>query len=383
MSDSALSPKAISADSHVVEPARCYIDNIEAKYRDRAPRFERGPKGGDYLLIDGYRIPIPIAKTAAAGMDLVNLPFDTMRLEDTHRSAFDPKYRLEDQDRDGVSAEILYPTAGMLVCAVEDADYKQACNWAYNRWLQEYVSFAPQRLFGLGQTAIRSVAEAIEDFSKIKDMGFKGVMLPCEPSTEENYHHPSFDPLWRAAVELKLPVSFHLATSKASTRIGAAMASVGKVTPTPAANAQHDVLRANQDIIGTFTWGGVFERHPDLKLVCVEADASWAPHLMSRMDYYYKDRKDKKYDLGLKKQPSAYIKHNVYFTLQNDWLALRMLEFLNLARLLWANDFPHSDGCWPNSQRILDENASHLTPSQRAAFIHDNVAELYGLNNLH
>ena len=33
--------------------------------------------------------------------------------------------------------------------------------------------------------------------------------------------------------------------------------------------------------------GGVFERHPDLKVVCVEADAGWAPHYMFRMDTLY------------------------------------------------------------------------------------------------
>jgi predicted TIM-barrel fold metal-dependent hydrolase len=377
----AITSKPISADSHVVEPGRCYIDNIEAKYRDRAPRLEPGPKGGDYLVIDGYTIPMPFSKMAAAGMDLVNLPYDTMKLEDTHLSAFDPKYRIADQERDGVGAEILYPTVGMLVCAVDDADYKQACNWAYNRWLAEYVSYAPDRLFGLGQTAVRSVPEAIEDFRKFKEMGFKGVMLPSEPSTEVNYHDKSFDPLWRAASELKLPLSFHLATSKASVRIGKAMNSVEvKPMSQPPANAQHDVLRANQDLIGTFIWGGVFERHPDLKIVCVEADASWAPHLMGRMDYYYHDRKDKKYDFGLSKAPSEYFMHNVYFTIQNDWLALRMLDFLNPKRLLWANDFPHSDGPWPRSQELLQKHAAHLTPAQRSAILHDNVAELYGLN---
>ena len=33
--------------------------------------------------------------------------------------------------------------------------------------------------------------------------------------------------------------------------------------------------------------GGVFERHPGLKVVCVEADAGWAPHYMFRMDTLY------------------------------------------------------------------------------------------------
>jgi predicted TIM-barrel fold metal-dependent hydrolase len=364
---------AISADSHVIEPARCYIDNIEAKYRDRAPRIERGPRGGDFYVIDGNLISVPVAKMAAAGMDLMAHPFDTMTLADIDTSGSDPTNRIADQERDGVAAEVLYPTAGMLVCGVADPDYKQACMWAYNRWLQEYVAFAPQRLFGLGQTAVRSASEAIEDFRKIKEMGFRGVMLPCEPATEEPYDDAKFDPLWRAAVELQLPVSFHLATGRAKSSNSA------PVQGGAAANSQHDIIRANQDVIGTFVWGGVFERHPGLKIVCVEADASWAPHMMGRMDYIFEYRKDKKFHERLSRKPSEYFLENVYFTLQNDWLALRMLDFLNPGRLLWANDFPHSDGCWPNSGALLDKHAAHMTPAQRHGFLRGNAAELYGL----
>src|SRR5205085_1601856 len=56
----------------------------------------------------------------------------------------------------------------------------------------------------------------------------------------------------------------------------------------PKMNSFLGIIRANQDIIGTLIYGGVFERHPDLRVVCVEADAGWAPHYMYRMDHAYK-----------------------------------------------------------------------------------------------
>jgi predicted TIM-barrel fold metal-dependent hydrolase len=373
---------AISADSHVLEPAGCYVDNVEAKYRDRAPKVVTGPKGAEYYVIDGRPISVPLSKMAAAGMDLLTTPFDAMTLEETCVSAYDPKTRLADQAREGVAAEILYPTAGMLLCAAEDADYKQACMWAYNRWLRDYVAFAPDRLFGLGMSSARSPAETVKDLQAFKDMGFVGVMLPCEPSGEDQYWEPAFDPVWATAAELGLPVSFHLATGRAAGQVSRSAGGVATFTG-PMANSQHDVLRANQDIIGTFIWGGMFERHPKLKLVCVEADASWAPHLMSRMDYIYVDRADKGFNKTISQKPSAYFLENVYFTLQNDWLALRMLEFLNLERLLWSNDFPHSDGAWPNSRDLLDRHAGHLSPAQRHAFLRGNTAALYGLAGAH
>jgi predicted TIM-barrel fold metal-dependent hydrolase len=52
---------------------------------------------------------------------------------------------------------------------------------------------------------------------------------------------------------------------------------------------------------------------------------------------------------------------------------------LNVRRLLWANDFPHSDSTWPHSQELLARHTAHLTDAERQLVLHDNVAELYRL----
>jgi len=111
----------------------------------------------------------------------------------------------------------------------------------------------------------------------------------------------------------------------------------------------------------------------------VEADAGWVPHYMYRMDHGY-DRH--RYWLGanqLSKAPSEYFRENIYVTFQDDWVAFKTLDLCNPRRLMWANDFPHSDSTWPKSQELLAKHASSLTPQQRDWLLHDNVAELYGL----
>jgi hypothetical protein len=37
-------------------------------------------------------------------------------------------------------------------------------------------------------------------------------------------------------------------------------------------------------------FSGVFERHPRLTLAIVEFELTWAPHLLSTMDYTYRER---------------------------------------------------------------------------------------------
>ena len=170
---------------------------------------------------------------------------------------------------------------------------------------------------------------------------------------------------------LGLPLSFHILTS---TGVGLEQGRGPKINNFPA------IMRANQDIIGMFIFGGVFHRHPKLKLVCVEADAGWAPHYVYRMDHAYKRNRHWMKGRELGQLPSEYFRENVYMTFQDDWTAFKFRDDCNIRRLMWANDFPHSDATWPRSQEILAEHTADMTEQEKDWILHDNVAELYGLN---
>ena len=139
--------KPISADSHITEPPNCYVDYIDPEFRDRAPRIES---------LDGRRRRLRHRGHADAGAARAcwppparsrrRSPPAASPFEDLWRSGWDPKYRLADQDLDGVAAEMIYPTVGMLLCNHPDFDFKKACFEAYNRWLAEYCAEAPHRL---------------------------------------------------------------------------------------------------------------------------------------------------------------------------------------------------------------------------------------------
>ena len=51
----------------------------------------------------------------------------------------------------------------------------------------------------------------------------------------------------------------------------------------------------------------------------------------------------------------------------------------NPRRLMWANDFPHSDSTWPWSREVLARHAAHLSEAERDLVLHDNAAALYGV----
>ena len=366
-----MSKPIISSDSHITEPPGTYIDRIDKKYRDTAPRLVRDEKKGDLFVIDGLKHPVPMGLVAAAGKKAEELTAFGVKFEDLHRGGWDPDARLADQDRDGVSAEVIYPTVGMLLCNHRDYDYKKACFDAYNEWIAEYCAAHPDRLIGTGQTAMRSVDEGIEDVRKMKDLGLRGVMMPGNPQVAD-YDDPIYDPFWQATLDMQMPLSFHILTSRSDV--------VGAAPRGPKINGFLSIIRGNQDIMGTFIFGGVFERNPTLKIVCVEADAGWVPHYMYRMDHAYdRHRYWLKPGQTLSKKPSEYFSEHIYTTFQDDWVAFRMKDLCNPRRLMWANDFPHSDSTWPWSQELLAKHTAHLTQEEKDWILHDNVAELYGL----
>jgi uncharacterized protein len=83
----------------------------------------------------------------------------------------------------------------------------------------------------------------------------------------------------------------------------------------------------------------------------------------------------------LSKMPSDYFRENIYVTFQDDWVAFKVIDLCNPRRLMWANDFPHSDSTWPDSQDLLKKHAAGLSDEQKNWLLHDNVAELYRITH--
>jgi predicted TIM-barrel fold metal-dependent hydrolase len=355
--------RPISADSHVTEHPDAYRAHVATRDRDDAPHVERNDAGSDLYVIPGMKTLIPVGLVAAAGRQ----PEMAGRFDDWYPSGWDPRFRAADQDRDGVAAEVLYPTVGMVLCNHTDLAYKRTYMQAYNRWIADYCATDPARLLGVGQTAMRTPEEGIEDLREIAALGLRGVMLPGVPG-QADWHEPMYDRFWDAAVESGLPLSFHILTTPDDW---------GRVRG-PFMNHAVAVIRSNQDIMGMLVFGGVFDRHPALRIVCVEADAGWVPHWLYRMDHYYERHRYMRHT-KLSRLPSEIFREHVYLTFQDDWSAFQTAHLQNPERLMWGNDFPHSDSTWPRSQEILAQQTGDLPAATKDAILRGNVSQLYRL----
>jgi len=171
--------KILSADSHVIEPADVWTSRIDKRFLDRAPRVIKrtATREGDFFVAEGLR-PFPVAGFAVAGVD----PKDFAEkmaggYPGVRPSAWDPELRIKDQERDGVSGEVLYPSLGMRLFQMEDGELRAACFRAYNDWLADYCAHNPRRLAGVAMVSLDDPLEGVEELRRAANKGLRGAMI--------------------------------------------------------------------------------------------------------------------------------------------------------------------------------------------------------------
>jgi predicted TIM-barrel fold metal-dependent hydrolase len=358
--------RPISADSHVVEPPDLWLKRIDRRFLERAPRLVR-EGDSDFVLFEGTT-RCGLGTLAAAGRKPEELG-EGGRWEDVRRGAHDPFARLAEMDRDGVEAEILYPSVALLLFELADLDLQHACFQAANDWLANYCQSAPRRLFGIGLVPAGPIERSVAELRRCARLGLRGAVIGLDPET--GYDRPLHDPLWAAAAELRLPLSLHVGGS----RRGLARTAHPLVD---LSLAYVPVMYA----LGLLIFSGVFDRHPELKLVSAESDAGWAESMLARMDFRYaRDRAGTRAAHGTDsgRAPSQQFREHVYCTFVRDRPALRNREQIGLDNLLWGSGYPHQDSTWPESGRVLQEQFAGVPLEHQRRIARANAIALYGL----
>ena len=46
--------------------------------------------------------------------------------------------------------------------------------------------------------------------------------------------------------------------------------------------------------------------------------------------------------------------------------------------LMWGSDYPHTEGVWPFSRKLVAQNFAGIDPADTRKIVHDNAVNLYG-----
>jgi predicted TIM-barrel fold metal-dependent hydrolase len=284
---------------------------------------------------------------------------------------WDPAERVQEMAKDGVSAEVLYPTLGLNLFGLDDARLQEACFQVYNDWLIDYCQVALDRLIGIACIPVYDIEIGVAEMERCRKAGMKGALIWQAPHPDLPFHSEHYEPLWNAAEELEMPLSLHILTGHnySKNRVGGVESYRGSVNL-----KTQDVVNAVFD----FIFYGILDRHPRLKIVTVENEVSWAPFYLQQWDYYFR-RFQKTNPPPIDREPSEYFFRQAYATFFNDAVAGHNFAFWGADNCMWSNDYPHPNSTWPNSRKVIDRDLGHLPADTRAKLVRENVAKLYDI----
>jgi predicted TIM-barrel fold metal-dependent hydrolase len=128
-------------------------------------------------------------------------------------------------------------------------------------------------------------------------------------------------------------------------------------------------------------FSGVFERHPSLMLAIVEFELAWVPHVLSAMDYTYRERHDEAIvRFGNDMIPSDFFHRNVVLSFQEDAIGIRLRDVIGVDNMMWGSDYPHSESTFPQSRKILAEILAGVPDDERAKIAGGNTARVYNFD---
>lgn len=365
----------ISADSHVLEPADLWEKRLPASLRDRAPRVYFDEARGTWMFGSADVYPQPITFSFVAGVDLDELPaMHKAGYAAARPGGWDPQARLEDMAIDGVSAEVLYPSLGLMMYWIEDAAFQEACFRAFNDWLIEYCAAVPDRLIGVAMVSLWDPDRAAAEVRRCAKAGLKGVMPWERPPEGHEFWREELDPFWAACQECEMPVSLHILTDWGITRRRVVEAFRGRERFRSGVAQNFEIETALFDIV----FGGVLERFPRLQVVSVENEYAWLGGLIQRMDRYF-ERFRREQPTPLTMRPSDYYRRQIYATFFNDPVGPLTLPYLGYDNLMWSSDYPHQNSTWPHSRQVIARDLAQLAPENRAKLLSGNVRRLYNL----
>jgi len=363
----------LSSDSHVFEPPDLWTTRIDAAFRDRAPRMQQ-INGVDQLVVEAHQVisGIGLISNAGARFEAPETISSDGRFADVPRGGYDPDQHLKDMQRDGVAGEVLYPSQGLFYFRVADTPLMSAIFRAYNEWLAEFCRTDPARLKGIAMINLDDVQDGIAQLERAATMGFAGAMITEYPLEERRYDQPEYEPFWAAAQALDMPLSLHTATRRQGRIRGAG----GKTLRDASSRATKAFLPATS--VCDMIFSGVFERYPTLKLVIVEFELAWAPHLLSSMDYTYRERHEEAlYRFRDGMRPSDFFHRNVFLSFQEDAIGIRLRDMIGVDNMMWGSDYPHSESTFPRSREVLAQILAGVPDDEQAKIVGGNTARLY------
>ncbi len=364
----------ISVDDHLVEPPHLFDGRLPATLADRAPKVIEGDAGKEIWEFEGEQFT-QVGMNAMAGRRRETMRYEPSRFDEMRPGCYDIEARIADMDINGVWASMNFPSmitgfCGRVYSQAKDPELGLAVTRAWNDWLfDEWYSAHPERIIPLGITWLADPLIGAEEIRRNAARGFRSVTLPERP---HRIGFPSlftgyWDPIIEACAETGTVISLHVGSSggydhaEGSPRLQLGATMFGQLSLSACAE---------------WLWSGYAVRHPDLKIAMSEGGIGWVAMLLDRLDNIV-DRSGYALEGFGELRPAEVLQRNFWFCTIDDPSTIGTRHRIGVDHIMVEVDYPHGDGTWPDTQRVIAEAWGDLPDDEVRKMCCENAAALY------
>ncbi len=362
----------ISVDDHLVEPPDMFEGRLPKHLQERAPRVVVNERGHEVWQFEGKTYS-QVGMNAVAGRSKSMKNLEPTRFADMRRGCWDIHERIRDMDLNGVWASLNFPSmitgfCGRVFAEVADRELgwettKAWNDWYHDGWWQPY----PERSIPMGITYLADPELGAAEIRRNAERGFVAVTLPERP---HRIGLPSlftgyWDPIIEACAETDTVIALHVASSG------------GYESPEMAPALQLGATMFGQLSLAAaaeWLWSGYAVRYPNLKITMSEGGIGWVAMLLDRLDNII-DRSG--YGLGWDERPADVLKRNFWFCTIDDPSTIVTRHRIGVENIMFETDYPHGDGTWPDTQKVVEEVYGDLPTDELRAILCENAARVF------
>lgn len=245
--------------------------------------------------------------------------------------------------------------------------------WAHNRWLADFMAPSGGRLLGVAEPGTcHDMDRAVEELRWAAANGFVSVTMPGQlhdpslPPLDDAY----FAPFFAACEELGLVLSIHAGWG------GVQGAFLDADTPATKQDSPLRLTWSTRRPLWQLMVGGVFDRHPELRLAFTEVRADWVPDTVALLNRLVAER-----GVQLPMVPSEYYRRHVVVTPSSIHRAeVELRHEIGDDQLLFGADYPHWEGTWPNTQDWIRTAFASVPAPEAVKILGENALATYRLD---
>ena len=376
----------ISSDCHAGLLPGQYEEYLDPEYRDMYRQF----------------LPMQLEASAKASENfLIKDVNEAWRKgnEEALTGAWDHHERLKMLDRDGIAGEVIFPDGitesnappfgvGLSFPLVGVApELLWAGARAHNRWLSEFCQMAPERRRGVAIVPLLwDVEQSVKEAQWAAKQGLCSVEIPTLTGDYDPYHHTKYDPFWAACADLGLIVNFHTGAAHYDHYFGRNWPEVNPDLVGGMGINVSEVFFWTYRPLTHLLWGGVFERHPGLKVIITEVGTGWMlPPYLKLLDHMYHDQqfsaKMGNFSSHLSMSPGDYFRRNVGIGASCIGRAdVEIRHQIGVEQIMWGSDYPHPEGTWPTTAKQMHDSFHDLPETEVAAMLGENAIRFFGFD---